>query len=125
MGASRKTPRRGTSVPRISALEEALALHLKAAKIQYAREVCAINGRKWRWDFWIADGRTGYGPILVECEGGIWAKGGHSTGAGITRDIEKQNAAVLAGYRPLRFTRAMIESGAALKTIEQALGRTK
>jgi hypothetical protein len=65
------------------------------------------------------DGRR----ILVEVEGGIWQKGGHSSGTGITRDIEKANLCTIHRLWLLRFTKEMIESGAAVRTIEEALKR--
>lgn len=42
--------------------------------------------------------------LAVECEGGVWSKGAHGRGSGILRDMEKQNLAVLNGWRVLRFT---------------------
>lgn len=60
-------------------------------------------------------------PVLIEVQGGIWVKGGHSTGTGITRDAEKNNLAVLAGYRTLIVTSEHIKSGQALKWIQEAV----
>lgn len=113
-----KTPAMG--IP--SVLEETLWLHLRAAGIQsrFKREFRAIAARKWRWDF--AEPNQ---MLLIECEGKIWHRGGHTTGTGITRDIEKGNAATLVGYRTLRFTREMIESGLALTQILEMLGLGK
>jgi hypothetical protein len=102
-----------------SELEELLALQLTAAKIPFEREVSPFAPeRKFRFDFGI-DGR-----LLVECEGQIWHKGGHSSGTGITRDIEKANLCTLRRVPLLRFTREMIESGEALEMIERALGNS-
>jgi len=81
--------------------------------------------RQWRADYcWLA-------PywLIVEREGGITrggrgggtALGGHSSVTGIRRDIEKSNAAQLAGYRYLRFLPRELDSGAALPTIRRAL----
>lgn len=93
-----------------------LELHLKAHKIPFDRECCLIEGRKWRWDFLCA------GTLAVEVQGQIWAKGGHTTGAGLTRDYQKANAVTVAGYRPLFFSTQMVESGEAIATIRAALG---
>lgn len=61
--------------------------------------------RKWRFDCAWVDQK-----IAVEIEGGIWRrKGAHNTGLAITRDIEKSNAALLLGWRVLRFTVQMLE----------------
>ena len=95
--------------------EARLAMHLNAAKIPFEQEYRALLGRKFRFDFFIAP------DLLIEVEGGIFIKGAHSTGIGITRDIEKNNLAVLAGFRLLRFTAQMIQDGTALRQIEEAI----
>ena len=67
--------------------------------------------------------------VIVEREGGLYrggrsprtAIGGHSSVAGITRDMEKSNAAQLLGYCYLRFAPRELDSGAALPVIRQAL----
>ncbi len=53
--------------------------------------------RKWLADFFHLASRT-----LIEIDGGIWIKGGHSTGRGIMRDMEKSNEAQFSGYRFIR-----------------------
>jgi very-short-patch-repair endonuclease len=100
-------------------LEDRLAFNLRAAGIQFKRQFQFAPPRRWRADFAIKGTM-----ILVEIDGeghqenGKWIPGGHLRSKGMRRDIEKQNAAVLMGYRPLRFTAAMIRSGKALSTIE-------
>jgi very-short-patch-repair endonuclease len=60
--------------------------------------------------------------LLIEIEGGIWMrKSGHNTGSGITRDIEKGNLMTILGYRLIRVTSKMINSGKALDIIEEIL----
>ena len=97
-----------------SELEAALEWHLKAAGIEYQREYKAIVGRGFRWDFRIND-------LLIEVQGGTWIKGGHTTGKGLARDYQKNNLAVLAGWRVLYFDAEMVTSGKALATIQRAL----
>lgn len=80
-------------------------------------EYVALPERKFRWDLAWPSHR-----LLVEIQGGIWGKGGHSTGDGITRDCLKNNLAVLAGFRCLMVTAEHIKSGQALKWIQEALG---
>ncbi len=104
----------------ISDLERALAFQIRAKGLpKPMTEFQAIPGRKYRWDF--AWPLPGWSALLVEVQGGIWKPGGHSTGKGITRDCEKANLAVLAGWRVLHVTREHIESGQALKWITEAL----
>jgi len=71
----------------------------------------------WRFDFcW--PGNLG---LCVEVQGGGWVRGKHHRPAGYENDCRKMNAAVLLGWRVLWFTPEMIESGEALRVIEEAL----
>jgi hypothetical protein len=87
-------------------------------------EVQFSEFRKWRADYLWADAK-----IILEKEGGIFQGGtrggsklgGHSSGLGILRDIEKSNAAQLLGYLYLRATPRDIENGSALTMIAEAL----
>jgi hypothetical protein len=78
--------------------------------------------RQWRFD-------VAWPELLVavECEGGINRPGGgaHTGPDEFRKDIEKYNAAALAGWMLLRVTGRMILSGEALHLIEQALGLRK
>ena len=96
----------------MSDLEDTLAFQLRAVGIPFKSQVFAIQGRKYQWDFQIGD-------YLIEVQGGIWHKGGHSTGTGITRDCEKLNLATLAGYKVLAFTGDMVHDGRALAICEK------
>jgi hypothetical protein len=107
----------------MSKLEDDLALQIKFAGLpEPIREFRAIPERRFKWDF-------AWGKLLIEVQGGTWRprgndsyKSGHNTGAGIARDAQKNNIAVLAGYRVLYFTSDMIRSGEALGTLREALG---
>jgi very-short-patch-repair endonuclease len=100
-----------------SRLETELEWQIRAAKLPKPhREYHAIDGRRWRWDFAWPDHR-----LLLEVQGGIWRKGGHTTGEGITRDCEKLNAATLAGWRVLSVTAEHIRNGQALEMVESNL----
>jgi len=102
----------------MSALEELFALQCEQAGLPTPeREYAAVPGRRYRWDFAWADAR-----VLVEINGGTYARMGHSTGAGISRDYAKSNCAQLRGWRTLIFDRRMVESGEAVEFIGQALG---
>lgn len=99
-----------------SELEEQLDFQLRSARLVFEREYQAVPSRRFRWDFaFPAD------DLLVEVQGGIWVKGGHSTGRGITRDCEKLNCATLSGWRTLAVTGEMIKSGEALQVILKVL----
>ena len=106
----------------MSNLEELLAYQIRIAKLpEPKREYQAIKGRKFKFDF--AWPLPGWSALLVEVQGGTFARGkmGHSTGMGQHRDMEKGNLAVLQGWRVLCFDEKMIRSGEALKTIQAAL----
>ena len=81
------------------------------------REYKAIPGRRFRFDFAWETQR-----LLVEVQGAIWKpKGGHSWGTGIMRDHEKNNLAVINGYRVIYVNGNTIASGEAINQIESAL----
>jgi len=102
----------------MSHLEKQLELQIKAMRLpEPVREFAAIPGRRFRFDFaWPDRG------VLVECQGAVFVKGGHSTGAGITRDCEKAALAAVNGYRLIPVTGAHIKSGFAIDCILKALG---
>jgi very-short-patch-repair endonuclease len=103
-----------------SALEETLALHIRAAGLPTPdREVQFQDGRRWRFDFaWPAR------MVALEVEGGVWTHGRHTRPKGFTSDCHKYNAATLAGWRVLRVTGDMIRSGDAIAAISQAMAIT-
>lgn len=72
--------------------------------------------RKWRADFAFPDQR-----VLVEFEGGVYSQGRHTRGRGFEKDCEKYNSAELMGYHVFRFTKSMVSSGEAIRTIERAV----
>lgn len=72
--------------------------------------------RRWRFDrAWLNC------KLAVEIEGGTWVKGRHSRGSGMRKDAEKYNAAILQGWRVLRFTGDMVKDGSAIGVVERAL----
>lgn len=78
-------------------------------------------GRKFRFDFAFPAERLG-----IELEGGLWSRGAHSRPAGIQRDIEKHNFAVLNGWKVLRFSTDDIEDDPedVIATIRTVIERT-
>jgi len=83
------------------------------------REYCAIEGRRFRYDFcWVQQ------RVLVECQGGVYSyQPSHASASGIRRDAEKLNIAVSQGWRVYHFTSDMVRSGEAARMIEQELRR--
>ncbi len=120
-----------------SNLEEALALQIKLSGLlppvreyrlfaelvgpgRNLRKRLQDHGWKdYRYDFaWPEE----HHKLLAEIQGGIWmSASGHNTGVGLMRDYNKNNAAVIMGWRVLYFTAEEIQSGKAFTTIEKAL----
>jgi hypothetical protein len=85
------------------------------------KEFVFDSTRSFRFDY-----AWPYNRIALEIEGGIFGRGkrcptckrpppmGHSSVKGILRDIEKYNLAVCNGWRLIRATSQMVESGAAV-----------
>jgi very-short-patch-repair endonuclease len=111
-----RTPRRRKSSP----WEERLHRQILAAHLpDPAREFPFHPTRKWRFDFaWLEQ------AVAAEFEGAIFGKGRHTRGAGFSDDSEKYNAAVLLGWRLLRFTERQVKDGTAVETITAALAWT-
>jgi very-short-patch-repair endonuclease len=111
-----------SKVPKaLSPGEELFAIHLKSYGISFVREYVFSESRRWRFDFawptW---------KLAVEVEGGTkFGKSRHSRGSGFVNDCRKYNAAALDGWRVLRFTTEMVESGEAIDTIRVAIGSTE
>jgi len=74
--------------------------------------------RRWRFDLaWPPH------DLAMEIEGGAWTKGRHTRGSGFVKDLEKYNEATAQGWRILRVTPQMLESGEAMLLLERILGR--
>lgn len=62
--------------------------------------------RRWRFDAAC--------PLLliaVEVEGGAFSRGRHTRGKGYVADMQKYNAAVVRGWRVLRYTPQQMDAG--------------
>jgi hypothetical protein len=109
-----------------SAAEWLLAVQLEQAGIPFSTEYRFAPPRRWRADYriWTTADYSSFPAhsILIEVDGGSWLpKGRHTTGSGFEKDAEKLNAAAELGYRVLRYTPRMIESGEALEQIRRIL----
>lgn len=100
-----------------SALEEEFLFHVKALGLPApVPQYQIVQERRFRWDFAWPDYK-----VAVEIQGGTWSGGAHGRGWGIERDCEKQNLAVLAGWRVLLFTGTMVHNGMSIAMLEKAL----
>ena len=83
---------------------------------QPQREYQFHPSRKWRFDYaWPAE------RVALEVEGGAWVHGRHVRPEGYERDCEKYSEAAIRGWRVIRATTGMIESGLAFSLVERAL----
>lgn len=118
-------PRRSPPTSRRSiSLEEDMALQIRAAGLPVPeREAMVIPGRRFRADFTWRDQ-----AVVLEVEGGIFSQrnkggtSGHSSAAGILRDIRKGNLYTLHGWRLIRAAAPHVRNGEALGWVADALG---
>lgn len=105
----------------MSVLEETMLQQIRLAGLpEPERELMFHPHRKWRFD--LAWPRQ---KFAVECEGGVWTQGRHVRGVGFEGDCRKYNEATLHGWRVLRVTRSMIDSGMALAMVVRGLGESQ
>jgi very-short-patch-repair endonuclease len=91
----------------VSALEERVLGEVERLGLPLpVREHQYIPERKWRADFAWPDRM-----LAVEAEGGSWAGGRHTRGAGFAADCEKYSALTCIGWRIVRVTGPMVSSG--------------
>ena len=57
--------------------------------------------------------------LLIEVDGGTWAKMGHSRGSGIEKDRIKDAEALMLGFKTLRVTGTMVMDGKAIGYLEK------
>lgn len=79
-------------------------------------EVVFAPPRKFRADYLFRAAK-----VIVEQNGGIWTKGGHSSGRGILRDYEKANLAQREGFKYFSYTPQQLASGAAVEELKAVL----
>ncbi len=110
--------RRESAKARRSALEETMALQLRAAGIAFEREHRFHPTRMWRFDFVLLPVER---RIAVEIHGGTWVHGKHSRPLGQDADMRKHNEALALGWRVIAVSTDHVHSGEALRWVEQVL----
>jgi very-short-patch-repair endonuclease len=98
---------------RINVGETLMAQHLTELGLRFSQQQQVIHTRRWAWDFLLEDYR-----ILIEVDG--YFAGRHKGWGG---DNEKQNAAVMQGWRPLRFSTNDVKRGKAKEFLKQWLSK--
>jgi very-short-patch-repair endonuclease len=94
-----------------------LLLQFRVAKVpQPVTEYRFHPTRKWRFDFcWPEQG------LALEVDGGGFLQGRHSRGAGMEKDAEKFNEALVLGWKVLRVTPRHVSDGRALAWVQEML----
>ena len=112
LAANKKSTKRSRSELELELLAQINRLKLPKPEEEYK----FLKDRRFRFDFAYPEYR-----IAIEVQGGIWCKGGHSSGKGIIRDCEKYNLAQLNGWTLLLFTADSVHSGEAVRVISMLL----
>jgi hypothetical protein len=101
-------------MPRPSSdLEETFAFQVKATGLPNPeREYRFHPPRMWRFDFAWPEL-----AVAVECEGGTWNGGRHTTGSGFESDCKKYNQAAVDGWTVLRYPITAIKNGEAIAQV--------
>jgi very-short-patch-repair endonuclease len=89
--------------------------YLKEKYFNVLAEYKFHDGRKWKFDIAVP-----YMHLAFECDGGKW-HGGHRRGKALEADYERQNTAIMEGWRVLRFTNEQVLDGTAKAFIERYL----
>jgi very-short-patch-repair endonuclease len=72
--------------------------------------------RRWRFDYAWPEQR-----VALEVDGGVWTGGRHTRGAGFIKDMEKLNAATIAGWRVVRVVPGKLCACATVGMLESLL----
>lgn len=88
------------------------AKHLAELKLAFREQVQFKPDRRWKFDFVLMDSM-----IAIEIDG--MYKGRHQGWGG---DYEKQNVAIMLGWRVLRFTTREVERGKAKAWLAEWIG---
>lgn len=112
--------KRESAKARREALEEALALALRAHRLHegMVRQYRPFDDKAYAFDFAWPDRET---PVLVEVQGGIWSGGAHVRPQGVLRDMDKLNRAAVRGWCVLQVSADDIKSGKAVALIREGL----
>ena len=102
-----------------SQAEAMFEMHLKLYQVPgYTTEFRFDPERKWRFDFaWI------HAMLAVEVEGITYDSGRHQRKDGFEKDLEKYEAAMLAGWTVYRCSPTMIKSLRAIEVTMKMLER--
>ena len=103
-------PKKTKRPQELSVGEETFALQLRALKLFCVRQYKFCAPRDWLFDFADPPSR-----VVLDVQGGVWIRGAHARGVGITNDCEKYSTATVMGYKVLLATTGQVLSGDAMR----------
>jgi very-short-patch-repair endonuclease len=97
-------------------VENKMAEQLReAGLLGYRRNARFIEGRRFEADFYWPSRK-----IALEVDGGVWMRSsGHTSGAGYSRDRERDILALLNGILTVRYTSEQVRSGIAIASFRR------
>lgn len=102
-----------SKIPQAPSLgEKTFELHCRVNKLTPEREYRFCRDRQWRLDFAWPDVK-----LAVEIESSV-----HRIKSRFASDLDKYNRLTLEGWKLLRFTRKMVETGQPILTVMELLG---
>ena len=120
--SAENTSRRVTGRPGSSITADPFLLLLAAEGLPEPwREYVFAPERRFRADYCWLSHRTKWFGVIVEKNGGVWHKGGHSSPKGILRDWEKSNLAQTLGYIYLQYSPQQLLLPATIQTLKELL----
>lgn len=78
--------------------------------------------RLWRFDLCFIDGFENSTKTAIELHGGVWTKGRHTTGSGMTADREKVCTAICMGWRVIEVTTQQVDNGFLFRVLDHLFG---
>lgn len=100
-----------------------LEKHMAEIGLEFDKEFRFHPQRLWRADYRVTNRLHNGQMMLIEIEGGIFARGRHVRGAGYQKDLDKYNHAVKLGYGVLRFSTHDVLRGRARAFLQDLFGR--
>jgi len=96
------------------------ALVTQRLGVQAVKEYQFAPPRRWRFDYAIPSVK-----IALEVEGGVWTRGRHTRPKGFLSDMEKYNAAAVAGWKVLRTVPGELFTMTTLNLLHSAISFVK
>ena len=91
---------------------------IEAGFTGYVREYKFHPKRGFRFDFCFKDIK-----LALEVNGGVYSKGGHTSGPGYSKDMEKLALAAIEGYTVIQMTTGQVSNGQGIEWVQEYFNR--